>query len=260
MNQQSFPHGLGQGIDREHREISLPQVLGLTPGITTFVGAGGKTTAMLLSALQLTAQGARVIVSTSTHILPPEEKQFGPCFTPDQQTAIQNQLSRHRLAVVTGPANEKGKLTSCRQEDWSLLAAQVEYLLVEGDGSRRLPCKVPQQWEPVIAPKTNRVVGVLGLSALGRPLQEVCFNSQLVEERWNTSGKDPLSVQQMAQIATQPWGIQKGADKAEFVLLLNQMDVCSPDQLHKLITEIHRIQPGLRVVQGALQQMKWEEA
>lgn len=49
------------------------------------------------------------------------------------------------------------------------LAQSWDFVLVEADGSRRLPVKAPAVYEPVIPPGTDLVVGVIGLDALAVP-------------------------------------------------------------------------------------------
>ena len=43
-------------------------------------------------------------------------------------------------------------------------------ILCEGDGSKRLPIKLPKDGEPIFFPKTDTVIGVIGLSCLGKPI------------------------------------------------------------------------------------------
>ena len=48
-------------------------------------------------------------------------------------------------------------------------------VLVEADGAKELPCKVPEEWEPVIPKQTTQVVAVYGLDAIGKHLQKLVF-------------------------------------------------------------------------------------
>jgi hypothetical protein len=45
-----------------------------------------------------------------------------------------------------------------------------DVMLIEADGSRRLPFKAPYPHEPVIPPETTRVILVVGINTLGKPL------------------------------------------------------------------------------------------
>ena len=51
--------------------MELAKALDVRKGVTAIIGAGGKTTLLLALAREL-AQAARVIVTTTTHIYPPD--------------------------------------------------------------------------------------------------------------------------------------------------------------------------------------------
>ena len=90
---------------------TLTQLLDVRPGVTALVGAGGKTTAMLTLAEELSKAGRRVIVTTTTHIFPPDAGRYGPVFSPEDTAGIAAALERTGLAVAAGPLDERGKLT-----------------------------------------------------------------------------------------------------------------------------------------------------
>lgn len=56
----------------------LYSLLGILPGITAFVGAGGKTSAIFAVCRELRQRGFSVAVTTTTHMFPPPEEAFGP--------------------------------------------------------------------------------------------------------------------------------------------------------------------------------------
>ena len=56
---------------------------------------------------------------------------------------------------MTQPSDE------LRKAVWPL----ADLILIEADGARMMPCKVPAAYEPVILPETDTVLGVLGLDA-----------------------------------------------------------------------------------------------
>ena len=135
--------------------MQLFKTLKLTPGIIAFVGAGGKTTTILTLAQELLQQGKRIIITTTTHIFPPDEAQYGLFFTPDS-ALLPKFLQTHRIAVVANSLNTQGKLTGITSEQIDLLAQLADYVLVEADGSKRLPCKVPAAHEPALPQKEQR--------------------------------------------------------------------------------------------------------
>ena len=52
-------------------------------------------------------------------------------------------------------------------------------MIVEADGSKRLPAKAHAAWEPVLPPERNRTVCVFGASALGQPIQDAAHRPEL---------------------------------------------------------------------------------
>ena len=216
---------------------TLTQLLDVRPGVTALVGAGGKTTAMLTLAEELSKAGRRVIVTTTTHIFPPDTGQYGPVFSPEDTAGIAAALERTGLAVAAGPLDERGKLTGVSDAQVEGLLELAEYVLVEADGSRRLPCKTPGDREPALPVKTELVVGVLGLKSLNYPLEAVCFR---------------------AGLAAEPWGLAKATEGRRFVILLNQSDVCDPAQLCQVVQAVKETS-GAPVVSAALQKREWKE-
>ena len=63
--------------------------------------------------------------------------------------------------------------------------------LIEADGARRLPCKVPESWEPVIYQKSTRVLAVYGLDAVGKSFREACFRPGLAAENFGEEDNRP---------------------------------------------------------------------
>ena len=63
--------------------------------------------------------------------------------------------------------------------------SDADITFLEADGAKCLPCKFPAAHEPVILPQSDIVLAVAGLSALYRPLGEVCFRAELAIEAWN---------------------------------------------------------------------------
>ena len=73
--------------------------------------------------------------------------------------------------------------------------------MIEADGARRLPCKVPESWEPVIYQKSTRVLAVYGLDAVGKSFREACFRPGLAAEILEKKITDPISAVDIARLA-----------------------------------------------------------
>lgn len=147
--------------------MNLQDTLRVPSGIVAVVGSGGKTTLLRELARELAAAGRTVVLATSTRILPFEDV---PTLTAADEESIRGALAKHGVACVGEPA-EKGKLAA-PEIPFAQLASLADHVLVEADGSRRLPLKAHEAWEPVIPEGTARTILVVGASGFGRPVAE----------------------------------------------------------------------------------------
>jgi probable selenium-dependent hydroxylase accessory protein YqeC len=149
---------------------SLSRALGILPGLTAIVGSGGKTSLMLRLAAELIKTGT-VIVSASTHIYPPEGLPLATGGAEQIAAALEESP-----VVCAGSFSENGKLTASAVP-FSTLASLADYLLVEADGSRRLPLKAHAPHEPAV-PGGARIIAVVGASGFGRPIAEAAHRPE----------------------------------------------------------------------------------
>lgn len=93
-------------------------------------------------------------------------------------------------------------------------------IVCEGDGSRRLPVKIPRQGEPVLYPGTDTVIGVIGLSCLGQPASECLFGWTAAKLKNDVR----ITPDILAQIALSGQGLRKGITTQHYHVLFNQAD------------------------------------
>jgi probable selenium-dependent hydroxylase accessory protein YqeC len=200
--------------DRAMDALAVPR------GITSIVGGGGKTTLMLRLARELSATGARVIVTTSTHIFPPEGIQTQTGATLAELCAL---LTREGVVCVGTPA-ENGKLAAPKFA-FTELAEIADYVLVEADGAKGLPLKAPAEHEPVIPAETKLVIAVAGLDGLGKPIRETVFRPALYAALLGTNEQHILTSGDLARVLTHPQGQRKGVlPGMRFGIALNKAD------------------------------------
>lgn len=137
------------------------QALEVNKGITAIIGSGGKTSLMLALARELSTNGASVILCTSTRIFPPD----GISLAETIEKPVQG------ILCVGTPA-EHGKLSSPKQEIQDLIQF-ADYVFVEADGSKHLPLKAHDTYEPVIPQGCDQVILVVGATGLGKAVMEV---------------------------------------------------------------------------------------
>ena len=163
-------------------------------------------------------KGWRVLVSTTTHILRPENWLWAKT-----DAEIQELWARGSYAVVGSPA-PKGKLTAPPEADLAHWMAQADAVFLEADGAKHFPCKAPAEQEPVLLPQSDIVLAVAGLSALGHPLKGCCFR---LEQACMLLGVPPeacLTPELLAQLLASEQGGRKRVGSRAFYAVLNPAD------------------------------------
>ena len=125
--------------------------------VTAVVGAGGKTGFIRRRAEKLASEGLRVAILTTTHIL-------------------EEPSSEH---IVYFGIPRGGRLTWLGEEAYREICETFDHVLVEADGSKHYPMKIPASYEPVIPDGTDEIIVLMGSFAVGRRLEEVCFRKEL---------------------------------------------------------------------------------
>lgn len=128
-------------------------------------------------------------------------------------------------------------------------------ILCEGDGSKRLPIKLPKDGEPVFFPKTDTVIGVIGLSCLGKPIKEMLFRYELLpkliftQKNFSSQNNFTKLPQTTHNITTDflYWlclsenGLRKNISSEKFCIVFNQADVLNEKALAEMITLRNKI-------------------
>jgi len=198
---------------------SLTEAFGVPRQITCFVGGGGKTTLMLALARELFESGARVIVTTSTHIFPPEGM---PVFTGESAEDVRAALETSRLVCLGVPAAD-GKLAA-PETPASEMANLADYVLIEADGAKRLPLKAPAAHEPVIPEGAALVIAVAGLDGIGKPIAEAAFRPALYAGLLGVNEGHAVTPEDAARVLASDRGQRKNVGNARFCVLLNKAD------------------------------------
>jgi len=199
--------------------------------MVAFVGAGGKTSALFRLAHELRAAGWRVIGTTTTR-LARHEIQHVPCALAvaagTSPATIRQCLDDHGFVFLYAYEDRsREKIIGLTPESLSRLvdAVNSDALLIEADGSRRLPLKAPRGDEPVLPEDVSLVVPVAGVDALGAPLDAAhVFNAERIIERYGFPEGGPILPPWMALALRDPeLGLRRVPETARVIGLLNKV-------------------------------------
>ena len=156
-----------------HLESEVSPVLSIT-------GAGGKTTTALRLACEYKNVGNPAVVTTSTHLAIWDQ----PWFLLEESMEKLQQIRKRYGQVWVGISMEKRQKMKAVSETFFKKICELEVpVIVEADGARRMPCKVPAAHEPVILPQTTTVCSVVWMlsdkesvtAVFGRNWQQKCL-------------------------------------------------------------------------------------
>ncbi len=158
--------------------MKLHLALGISSGdAVAFVGAGGKSSAILTIAGELTGAGMTVLVAPTTKMLLKEAERVGPLLTSEDLDELRTKAGEALSGGASGVVVGSGLLSKNRvggvEPAWiSTLASLADVVLVEADGSRRRPIKGTADHEPALPEAATLVVAAGNISAFGMPVDE----------------------------------------------------------------------------------------
>lgn len=174
--------------------MDIAPLLGVTTGVTALIGGGGKTTLLYTLTEELRRRGT-VILTTSTHIQVPPDY---PLLSGDDAASLAAALAAHGAVCAAG-RSQKGKLAAPALS-FETLASLADYVLMEADGSKRLPLKAHAPHEPVIPACAGTVVYVVGADGFGKPVAQVCHRPERYAALCGVPSSAPVTPAMAAQV------------------------------------------------------------
>jgi probable selenium-dependent hydroxylase accessory protein YqeC len=172
-------NGGAQDLGREGEVLKLHLALGISSGdVAAFVGAGGKSSAILAIAGELSEAGMTVLTAPTTKLFVSEAEKIGSLVTSEDADELR---ARAEEALLSGGASgvvvgsgllSKNRIGGVEPSAVTSLAPLADVVLVEANGSRRRPIKGTAEHEPVLPDSATLVVAVGNISAFGMPVGE----------------------------------------------------------------------------------------
>lgn len=220
------------------------------------VGSGGKSSLLFRLGSELAATGRQTLLTTTTKIWARQiDHAPASIINASQQElaqALPVALRDHSQALaLAGPADEADKMLGLPPEIVCRLALlpEVQAVVVEADGSRQRPLKAPAEHEPVVPPCATHVISVVGLAALGQPLNAGWVHRpERVARLTGLRSDDLITPEAVARLAVHPeGGLQGHPPGAQSLLYLNLMGNETPAALaaaRQIADRVLRHPPG----------------
>ena len=143
--------------------------------VIAYVGSGGKTSLIKRHAEECRRRGLKVLITTSTHMYMEEDT----LASDDVWEIIRHMEEAGYVMAGIACGDKIGALSPAT---YCSVCAHADVVLLEADGSRQLPLKLPNENEPVIYDNVDEIIVVCGLWALGKAAGEVCHRIDLVKK------------------------------------------------------------------------------
>ena len=186
--------------------------------LVSVVGAGGKSTIVFGLGEELAAEGARVILTTTTKVAPDQPAE--PISWSAEPSDVERALGPGRPVFVASERGE-GKIVgiSPTEVDRLFLETGADHVVVEADGARMMSIKAPAGHEPAIPSASTLVVVVASILALGRPIAEVAHRPDLVAALLECDRSHTLTEEDIATVLLHPRGGLSGIPDASRVVM-----------------------------------------
>lgn len=187
--------------------------------VISFVGGGGKTTTLFGLAKELKELNKKVLITTTTAIYNPKERDYDYYFLKEMGDFSPKDGS----ITIFGDRVEDEKL-------WGVTSWKVEeimkrkifhFLLIEADGAKGKPIKGHASYEPVIPESTTKTIGIIGLDALEKKIEDIAYRPEKFAEITNSEYGKIIDEEILVKYILNPEGLFKGG-RGTRILLLNK--------------------------------------
>ena len=211
---------LREYIDDELKTITLSDFLKVQKGdIISFGGAGGKTSTIMALSNEIKENTSyRILISTTTKMYLPKN-----AIVEKSIAIIAKELDKNQLVIAGEKIAKINKMGSFPLEFLENITKIGDITLLEADGSKRLPFKMPRQGEPVYLNKSNKIVYLIGMNCMDMKLQDLC-RGELISQFLHKYPADKLSEEDIIKIILSEQGAKKAVEDRDFFVILNQVD------------------------------------
>lgn len=158
-----------------------------------------------------------MIITTTTHMAYEPSKPFA---LHGDASAVREALSSQGMVIAAEYDFSTGKISSLSSQKLKELTGYGAVLLIEADGARRMPVKIPKDWEPVIPDFVQLVIGVIGLDCLDEPIFKTAYSAENLAFFLDKTELDSITSTDLLKLQFQKVVSEKMYKIANFVYTL----------------------------------------
>lgn len=202
---------------------TLEEIFNINKGdVVSIVGSGGKTSLLFKLAEELKYK-YKVLVSTSAKILMPSDDCYDYLFLNVNSYFNNRPNNSIGITVISKDINsETNKLIGINDKDLEVLISDFDVILLEADGSKKLPIKGWKNHEPPVLNMTTKTIGVMPADLINKKISKE-FIYGFDEFNILTDNSEYINFRTIGRICSEKNGIFKNS-KGCLYIFLNKAD------------------------------------
>lgn len=220
--------------------------------IITIVGAGGKTS-FINYFTQIHRESLKVLFTTTTKIYVPKKNTYDILFMND--TDKKHISLKNSGVVVAGKyINQENKIIGLNFEEISNIEKYFDLILIEGDGSKKKSLKGWRENEPVIYPKSNKVIGIVDITSYDMDINNDNIHNLSYFIKISEAKEDKVNLIHLKNMILNENGLFKNA-VGEKILFINKVENEQYKHLAKnLINLVKQENKNIKILYGSIKQ------
>lgn len=220
--------------------------------IITVVGAGGKTS-FINYFTQIHRESLKVLFTTTTKIYVPKKNTYDILFMND--TDKKHISLKNSGVVVAGKyINQENKIIGLNFEEISNIEKYFDLILIEGDGSKKKSLKGWRENEPVIYPKSNKVIGIVDITSYDMDINNDNIHNLSYFIKISEAKEDKVNLIHLKNMILNENGLFKNA-VGEKILFINKVENEQYKHLAKnLINLVKQENKNIKILYGSIKQ------
>lgn len=237
--------------------MKIHDIIGIsldTKQLISFVGAGGKTTTLFKLTNELRNEGKKILVTTTTAIYLPEKEKYDEIIIDNSKNIIEKliNIKNKPIVLIGSKISSENKVLGVKSEFLDIINKKkvFDYILVEADGSKEKPIKCPSEYEPVVPNSTSLIVGIIGLDAIGKRVNNMNVHRvDLFEKVIGCKENDILSIDHIIELIKNKNGLFGNChDNIGKIVLLNKFDVLNKEKQVELSNKIKNVNLHFKIL------------
>ena len=227
--------------------------------VISLVGGGGKTTLMFALGKELSSERKGILLTTTTKIWEPAPSPSFALFLSEKFSEMKrwvvDNLQKYSYLVIAQKKLTDGKLQGIVPQWVEELGSLpgVSFVVVEADGAAGRSLKAPREGEPVVPLNTSLLIPVVGIDALGCPLEEKhVFRSEIAARVLNMALGSAVTETMIARLIEEI--IKVRPPNARVIPFINKVDLPGGmEKARRLASHLQRIE-GVKIERVVLGQ------